>query len=155
VDVQPRHAECLDRVRPGGQLVEVAAADRAAHDAGEDERPGFGLDVHGQVPFGVGHDRGRDADDVAARPRLRRPEHERPGRPLRVRGPYADGARLQVEVGPGERGDFPQRRLANVASRTSARNRWSWVLSARPSPAIFHSARSASARVAYRPWRSA
>ena len=37
-----------------------------------------------------------------------------------------------------------------MASSTSARNRRSWVLSARPSPAIFHSARSASARVAYR-----
>jgi hypothetical protein len=64
------------------------------------------LDVHGQVPFEVGDDRGRDADDASARLRLRRPEHERPGRPLHVRGPNPDGARLQVEVGPHERGDL-------------------------------------------------
>jgi hypothetical protein len=38
VEVQPRHAECLDRVRPAGELTEVVPPKRNAFDTGEDER---------------------------------------------------------------------------------------------------------------------
>jgi hypothetical protein len=97
------------------------------------------------VPFEVRDDRGRDAGHAATGPGLRRPEHERPAGPLHIRGADPDGARFQVQVGPRSAVISPLRRLAEGASSTSARYRRSWVQSARPSKAIFHSACSAAA----------
>ena len=60
------------------------------------------------------------------------------------------GARPQVEVRPVQRGDLAPPQAGERRQQHERENGRSWVLSARPSAAIFHSARSASARVAYR-----
>jgi hypothetical protein len=49
VEMQSRHPERLDDVRPAGELAEVVSPDRPAFDAREDERRRFALDVHRQV----------------------------------------------------------------------------------------------------------
>jgi hypothetical protein len=125
VKVQAGHADRLDRVRPGGHLVEVAPPQRAAFGARECQRAWVVLCEYGQVLAERRDDHLRDADDPAACSGIRRPEEHFAGRPLDIGGPYPDGARVQVKAsalraaaGPAP---APGSAVARPARRTPSR----------------------------------
>lgn len=119
-------------------------------DDGEDQRGRVVPNVAGEMPFEVGNDRGPDADDPATGARFGRSEQELTVGPLDVRLTYPDGSVFRSRSERVSAVASPQRRLAKVAGSTRARYLRSWVQSVLPSSAIFHSARSASWRLASR-----
>ena len=120
VEMKARHADQLDRVRPGGHLVEVATPQRAALDAGEDERARLVIHVHRQMIAKRRDDGVGDADDASTGFGFGRPMSISPvdrstaaARTLTVRASRSRSQRRSAVASP-------QRRQAQVASSTRA-----------------------------------
>jgi hypothetical protein len=68
MEVQARHADGLDGVRPRRHLAEVATPQQPSAHVREDQRPRAVLDVDGEMVAQAGDDRGGDADDAPTTP---------------------------------------------------------------------------------------